>query len=99
MEVEIEGYQTDLNYERNIEAELEDALTTAQKLLEKVRSDHSLLKGNLDEFVKEQQSLEREVVELEKTKAIQTNKIENLRRDVERTMSDIATRRQEMKVL
>ncbi|MBK8426514.1 MAG: chromosome segregation protein SMC [Lewinellaceae bacterium] len=99
VEVEIEGYQTDLNYERNVEAELEDALTTAQKLLEKVRSDHSLLKGNLDEFVKEQQSLEREVVELEKTKAIQTNQIENLRRDVERTMSDIATRREEMKVL
>ena len=64
-----------------------------------MRSDHSLLKGNLDEFVKEQQSLEREVVELEKTKAIQTNQIENLRRDVERTMSDIATRREEMKVL
>lgn len=99
VEGEIEGYQTDLNYERNVETELEDALTTAQKLLEKVRSDHSLLKGNLDEFVKEQQSLEREVVELEKTKAIQTNQIENLRRDVERTMSDIATRREEMKVL
>lgn len=99
VEGEIEGYQTDLNYERNVEAELEDALTSAQKLLEKVRSDHSLLKGNLDEFVKEQQSLEREVVELEKTKAIQTNQIENLRRDVERTMSDIATRREEMKVL
>ncbi len=99
VEIEIEGYQTDLNYERNVETELEDALTTAQKLLEKVRSDHNLLKGNLDEFVKEQQSLEREVVELEKTKAIQTNQIENLRRDVERTMSDIATRREEMKVL
>ncbi len=99
VEGEIEGYQTDLNYERNVEAEMEDALTTAQKLLESVRSSHNLLKGNLDEFVKEQQSLEREVVELEKTKAIQTNQIENLRRDVERTMSDIATRREEMKVL
>ncbi|MBL7780149.1 MAG: chromosome segregation protein SMC [Saprospiraceae bacterium] len=99
VESEIEGYQTDLNYERNVEAELEEALSTAQKLLEKVRSDHNLLKGNLDEFVKEQQALEREVVELEKTKAIQTNQIENLRRDVERTMGDIATRREEMKVL
>lgn len=99
VETEIEGYQTDLNYERNVEAEMEDALTIAQKLLETVRSDHNLLKGNLDEFVKNQQALEREVVELEKTKAIQTNQIENLRRDVERTMSDIATRRDEMKVL
>lgn len=96
---EIEGYQTDLNYERNVEAELETALAEAQKLLEKVRSDHNLLKGNLDEFVREQQSLEREIVELEKTRAIQTNQVENLRRDVERTLADIATRRAEMQVL
>lgn len=99
VETEIEGYQTDLNYERNVEAELETALSDAQKLLEKVRADHNLLKGNLDEFVKEQQSLEREIVELEKTKAIQTNQVENLRRDVERTLGDIATRREEMKML
>ncbi|HRI60460.1 MAG TPA: chromosome segregation protein SMC, partial [Saprospiraceae bacterium] len=99
VETEIEGYQTDLNYERNVEAELETTLSEAQKLLEKVRSDHNLLKGNLDEFVKEQQGLEREIVELEKTKAIQTNQVENLRRDVERTLGDIATRREEMKML
>ena len=99
LEGEIEGYATDLNYERNVEAELEDALSAAQKLLDKVRSDHNLLKGNLDEFVKAQQSLEREIVDFEKTKAIQTNQIENLRRDVERTLSDIAARREEMKVL
>ncbi|MCC7245305.1 MAG: chromosome segregation protein SMC, partial [Saprospiraceae bacterium] len=99
LEGEIEGYTTDLNYERRVEAELEDALSAAQKLLEKVRADHNLLKGNLDEFIKEQQTLEREVVELEKTKAIQTSQIDSLRRDVERTLSDIATRREEMKVL
>jgi chromosome segregation protein len=99
LDAEIEGYQTDLNYERNLEGEFETALTQAQKDLEKVRSDHSLLKGSLDVFVKEQQGIEREIVELEKTKAIQTNQVENLRRDVERTLSDIATRREEMKML
>ncbi len=99
LDTEIEGYQTDLNYERNLEGELETALSEAQKLLEKVRADHNLLKGNLDEFVKDQQGFEREIVELEKTKAIQTNQVENLRRDVERTLGDIATRREEMKVL
>lgn len=96
---EIEGYQTDLNYERNQEADFENALNDAQKNLEKVRADHNLLKGNLDEFIKEQQGLEREIVELEKTKAIQSSQIESLRRDVERTLSDIATRREEMKTL
>ncbi len=99
LETEIEGYTTDLNYERNLEAELEDSLAAAQKNLEAVRSSHNLLKGNLDEFVKEQQSLEREIVELEKTRAIQSNQIDNLRRDVERTMTDIAARREEMKLL
>jgi chromosome segregation protein len=99
LEGEIEGYTTDLNYERNVEADFENALSAAQKLLEKVRADHNLLKGNLDEFVKSQQGLEREIVELEKTKAIQTNQVENLRRDVERTLGDIASRREEMKVL
>ena len=82
-----------------METELEDALSSALKQLEKVRSDHNLLKGNLDEFVKAQQTVEREIVELEKQKAIQTNQVENLRRDVERTMSDIATRREEMQGL
>ena len=99
LELEVTGYQTDLNYERNVEAELEEALKQAQQLLETVRSDHNLLKGNLDEFVREQQVLEREVVELEKQKAIQSNQIDNLRRDVERTLTDIAARREEMKVL
>ncbi|MCB0525447.1 MAG: chromosome segregation protein SMC [Lewinellaceae bacterium] len=96
---EIEGYSTDLNYEKNVEAEFEEGLNTAQKDLESVRSNHNLLKGNLDEFIKDQQSLEREIVEFEKTKAIQINQIENLRNDVERTMGDIASRREEMKVL
>ncbi len=99
LDSEIEGYQTDVNYERNLEAEFETALSEAQKALEKVRSDHNLMKGSLDEFVKEQQGIEREIVELEKTKAIQSNQVENLRRDVERTLSDIATRREEMKLL
>lgn len=99
LEDEIEGYQTDVNYERNQEAEFEIALNEAQKNLEKVRADHNLMKGNLDEFIKEQQGLEREIVELEKTKAIQTSQIESLKRDVERTLGDIALRRAEMTTL
>ncbi len=96
---EIDGYQTDLNYERNVETELEIALEEARVQLENTRGSHQLLKGNLDEFVKAQQVAEREIVELEKQKAIQNNQIENLRRDVERTLADIANRRAEMQVL
>ncbi|MCY7329006.1 MAG: AAA family ATPase, partial [Saprospiraceae bacterium] len=99
LEREINGYQTDLNYERNVETELEIALEAARVQLENTRGNHQLLKGNLDEFVKAQQVAEREIVELEKQKAIQGNQIENLRRDVERTLADIANRRAEMQVL
>ena len=99
LDAETEDFQTELNGERNIETDFEIILTEALTSLEKVRSDHHLMKGNLDEFVKEQQGYEREIVELEKTKAIQSNQIENLRRDVERTLGDIAMRREEMKML
>ncbi|TNE55318.1 MAG: chromosome segregation protein SMC [Bacteroidetes bacterium] len=93
---EIEGYQVDLNQEKQLEAELQAALDEAKSLLEKVRADHNLLKGNLDDFVREQQTVERVIVDLEKQKAVQQNQIENLRRDVERTLADVATRRTEM---
>ncbi|MBK6930353.1 MAG: chromosome segregation protein SMC [Saprospirales bacterium] len=99
LESEIEGYQTDLNFEKQVEAELEAALEHAQQTLEKVRSDHNLLKGNLDEFIREQQAIERILVDLEKQRAIQQNQIDNLRRDVERTLADVATRRTEMQDL
>jgi chromosome segregation protein len=99
IQIELEGYQTDLNVEKRLEAELDEALANAQKQLEKVRQDHNLLKGNLDEFIRTQQNIEREIVELEKQRAVQSNQIENLRRDVQRTLADVATRKEEMKGL
>jgi len=99
VEAEINGYQDDLNYERKIEAELETALNKAQQHLEKVRGDHNLLKGNLDEFIKAQQQVEREIVELEKQPAVQQTQVDNLQRDVERTLADIANSRSEMGTL
>ena len=93
---EIEVYKTDLNRERNLEAELEQAVQNASQKLEEVQGDHSLLKGNLDEFVKAQQDLEREIVELEKQRAVQQTQIDNLERDVERTLADIGSRKEEM---
>jgi chromosome segregation protein len=96
LSTEVEGYQSDLNHERNIETELEDLLNAAQKQLENVQMQHSALKGNLDDFLKAQQSVEREVVELEKQKAIQSTQMENLHREVERTISDIKQQREEI---
>jgi chromosome segregation protein len=99
LQIELEGYQTDLNYEKRLEASLDEALAEAQKKLEKVRQDHNLLKGNLEEFVRTQQNIEREIVELEKQRAVQKNQIDNLQRDVQRTLADVAVRKEEMKGL
>lgn len=99
LEAEIEGYQTDLNYEKRLEADLEGELEQARHTLEKVQADHNLLKGHLDEFVREQQTLERQIVDLERQKAVQQNQVENLHRDVERTLADVALRRTEMDTL
>lgn len=99
LEAEVEGYQTDVNYEKRVEAELEEALESAKARLEQVRSDHNLMKGNLDEFVRAQQLIERDIVEFEKKRAVQANQIDNLRRDVERTLADVAQRREEMLVI
>lgn len=99
LEEDVVFYQTEVNAEKNIEAELEQALEKAKIELEKTRSDHNLLKGNLDEFVRAQQSLEREITELEKNRAIHFSQIENLSRDIERTQADIRQRRDEMQGL
>jgi len=99
LEAEIEGYQTDLNYEKRLEADLENEVEQARLTLQKVQADHNLLKGHLEEVVREQQALERQIVELERQKAVQYNQMENLRRDVERTLADVALRRAEMDAL
>ncbi|MBL7776340.1 MAG: chromosome segregation protein SMC, partial [Saprospiraceae bacterium] len=96
LESEIQDYQSDLNQEKQLETDLAAAVEQAAARLETIKKDHNLLKGNLDGFVQEQQALERVIVDLEKQKAVQQNQIENLRRDVERTLADVAARRGEM---
>jgi chromosome segregation protein len=96
---ELEGYQIDLNQEKILEESLEKNLTEAKERLEAVRQNHNLLQGNLEEFVNAQQAIERDIVELEKQKAVQHTQIDNLRRDVERTLNDVATRKDEMGAL
>lgn len=99
LDAEIATYQTELNAEKHVEAQLEAELEQARLTLEKVQADHNQLKGHLEVFVREQQEVERQIVELERRKAVQNNQIENLRRDMERTLADVAFRRTEMDTL
>ena len=96
VKTELEGYRTDLNAEKEIESGLEGSLNEAREKLETVKQDHNLLQGNLEEFVQARQNIDREIVELEKKRAVQQNQIDNLNRDVERTLTDVAARKEEL---
>lgn len=96
---EIEFYRDEINGEKRIEGKLEAQLEEAKEKLNAIRNDHGTLKADLDVFLKQQQSIEREINELEKQKAIATNQIENGQRDMARTDGETQGRRDEVKIL
>ncbi len=93
---EVEHYQTQVSEERKAEKQLLSDLEQAQQRLEKVRADHALMRGSLDEFSRAQQSVEREIMELEKRRAINSNQIENLSRDAQRAVEDANSRKNDL---
>jgi chromosome segregation protein len=64
-----------------------------------VRENHGSLKADLDIFLKKQQDIERDIIEYEKQKAISSNQIENLYRDIQRIDEDTKGRREEIAIL
>jgi chromosome segregation protein len=92
LEVDIEHYQTELNTEKRIESRVEIELEQAEGALQKIRESHGSVKADLEEVVSRQQAVERDLFELEKEKAVNTNRIENFRQDIERSRLDIEMR-------
>ena len=88
-----------------MENQLEEARSTreaqqqlrseAEGALQKVREGHAGLKSRLDERLKQQQDEERKIFDLEKRRAINGNKIENFRFQVERNLGEMEDRRGE----
>lgn len=81
---DIEYYRSELNNEKRIEGRLEDELDQSEDKMKKIKEAHGNMKANLDEIVQSQQKIERAVFELEKTRAINTNQIENARQEISR---------------
>ncbi len=81
LEESIDHYRSQLNEEKKVEVGLEEQLEKAETSLEEIRNSHGALKSELDDYLQEQQALERVTFELEKKKAIQANQIENLQKD------------------
>jgi chromosome segregation protein len=95
----VDNYRSQINEEKALEAELEVELEKVQSELHEIRESHGSLKSELDEILSEQQTMERLIFELEKSKAINNNQIENLKKDNEVSGEEITNRQKEIKEL
>ena len=92
LEQEIGDYRQTVNEDKRLEMELEKQLNGAEEKLNKIKESHGALKAELDEIMSKQQAVERELFELEKQKAINSNQIENLKRDIEHSQDEAKIR-------
>lgn len=99
LRADIEHYRSELNAEKRVEARLQLELEAAEEGLVQIRQSHSAIKTQLDEVVRSQQSIEREVFELEKQKAISVNQLQNTDSDLNRNNLAIDQRRTEVESL
>ena len=99
LEDDIAYYREQLNEDKRLEVDLEEQLVAAEDKLKTIRSSHGQLKAELEAFLDRQQQLDRQVFELEKSKAINLNQIENLSKEIEQTRTGILQRREEVNTL
>ena len=93
---EVAYYESEIGQEKRVEARLELQLADAETQLQQVRQSHSSLKSDLDTFLKSQQTLDRQVLELEKQRAINQNQVENAQRDIVNGEQTLQQRADEM---
>ncbi|MEL6864373.1 MAG: chromosome segregation protein SMC [Bacteroidota bacterium] len=96
LEKDIDYFRSQLNSDKRLEDDLEEKLESAKEKLDHVRESHGSLKTELEAFIQRQQGLERQVFELEKQKAINNNRVENLEREITTESKTIADRQQEI---
>ncbi len=95
LEEEIANYRETLTEDKRLESKLEQQLEAAEKTLNGIKQSHGELKAGLDLIMQAQQKVERELYELEKQKAVNTNQIETLRHDIEHGEEEAKNRRTE----
>ncbi len=99
LDEDIEYYASEVNAEKKIEAKLEDQLVEAEAFLKNIRENHGSLKDEMEIQLQQQQTIEREVVEFEKQKAVNANNIDNINAEVNRRIIETQSRREEITVL
>ncbi len=96
LKVQVENYETSLDQEKIIEAENEQKFIASKEALDKVRSQHGNLQSELEAHVQNQQSIDKEVFELEKNKAISLNQIENHVAETNLVLEQVTQKRSEI---
>ena len=88
--------RSSLNFEKHREFELEEALDKAEQALANIRTDHGTLKSDLDATLGTQQALERELLQLEKQRAVKANQVVNKKNEQEKGLADLNARALEL---
>jgi len=96
---EITTYRESLQEDRRLEGRLEQQLEAAEKRLNDIRQSHGEMKAGLDSIMQNQQKVERELYELEKSKAVNANQMENLRHDIQHGEEEVKNRKSETESL
>lgn len=95
-EIDIDYYRGEVNTEKRIEETLENQLENVEERLENTRKEHGNLKTELDDFINNNQQLERGIFNIEKEKAIQNAQIGNSTRDIDSTNREIEVRQKDV---
>ncbi len=96
VDAEIQSYLSQVESEKSIEGQLEGQLKEAEAKLASIKENHGSLKSELDDFIQNQQELERQIFEKEKQLAINANQVLNLKNDVLRFENEVKQRQGEM---
>lgn len=98
-EEELEYYRGEINLEKDVEETLETQLMNAKIALDEIRGKHQSLKRELDDYIRNQKLLDRDIFNLEKQQAINTTKAENINREITRSNAEIQKRQAELGTL
>ena len=93
---EVTFYRGELNGEKRLEAALDDALTAAETALANHKKNHAALKSDLDTHLQAQQIAEKQLLELEKQRAVGQTTRENLQQDITAAQADTERRQTEL---
>ena len=99
LEEDVEFYRSNIHLEKHKEAQLEEALEKAEAEMSRIKSSHNAMKSSLDTVLESQRSLEQEVFELEKQKAINTNQLESHQQSLQQNDQEIQSRIAETEAL